>query len=118
MLIIASEEVDDNIYFLHRLRIVFHHQISATDVQYALSCFQVMTGNPLLLTLTLLFLVHVWILVTREELKIIFIFKATNFLFILFFEIREHICIIRLLLIMCLICSLTFIWHTFRVVRR
>ncbi|XP_028216809.1 probable low-specificity L-threonine aldolase 1 [Glycine soja] len=23
-----------------RLRIVFHHQISATDVQYALSCFQ------------------------------------------------------------------------------
>ena len=23
-----------------RLRIVFHHQISASDVQYALSCFQ------------------------------------------------------------------------------
>ena len=33
-----------------RLRVVLHHQISASDVQYALSCFQVMfTTNQLIL---------------------------------------------------------------------
>ena len=46
MSITARYQTNAGLYFSFRTRIVLHHQISSSDVQYTLSCFQVINTIP------------------------------------------------------------------------